>query len=52
MNVFRDGNNSFAFEIEIVPEIVENSFANTILNLNEVKESPLSTFDAGASRVL
>lgn len=49
MNVFRDGNNSFAFEIEIVPEIVENSFANTILNLNEVKESPLSTFDAGAS---
>ncbi len=41
--------NSFSFELEIKPEVVENSFANTILLDNDIKESTTTPFSASAT---
>ena len=36
---------NFSFELEVKSLNVDNSFANTILNQNEIKESPMTTFN-------
>ncbi len=40
--------NDFAFKLEIVPETVQNSFANTILTDNDIKEVANTPFNESA----
>ena len=49
LEILNPNSNDFSFELEILPEEVENSFATTILNDNDIKESTMTSFNASAT---
>ena len=49
LEILNPNSHDFSFQLEIVPEAVENSFANTILTDNDIKESTMTAFNVSAT---
>ena len=49
MEIINDDRNEFVFELAITKENVDNSFANTILNNNDIKENVTTLFNTTAT---
>ena len=49
LEILNPNSHDFSFQLEIVPETVENSFANTILTDNDIKESTMTAFNVSAT---
>lgn len=49
LEILNPNSHDFSFQLEIVPEAVENSFANTILTENDIKESTMTAFNVSAT---
>ena len=49
LEILNPNSHDLSFQLEIVPEAVENSFANTILTDNDIKESTMTAFNVSAT---
>ncbi len=49
LEILNPNSHDFSFLLVIVPESVENSFANTILTDNDIKESTMTAFNVSAT---
>ena len=49
LEILNPNSHDFSFQLEIVPEAVENSFTNTILTDNDIKESTMTAFNVSAT---
>ena len=49
LEILNPNSHDFSLQLEIVPEAVENSFANTILTDNDIKESTMTAFNVSAT---
>lgn len=49
LEILNPNSHDFSFQLEIVPEAVENSFANTILTDHDIKESTMTAFNVSAT---
>ena len=49
LEILNPNSHDFSFQLEIVPETVENSFANTILTDHDIKENTMTAFNVSAT---